>query len=208
MRRAWIGLIVLLSITAVVPSNKLWAVDKDARFKPGPASSYPGNQTLDKITIAAVPYHTAELAKTAFGKVNPAERGILPVLVVIDNNTGKAIRADLYAEFVDVTNRHVEAMPASDVVLFDGVQKVPKIPTTPGNPLPFPKKQKKGPLNTWEIEGRAFNAKLIPPGESASGFVYFNVTYKDGSTLYLTGLKDAASGQEYFYFEVPITKLP
>ena len=60
MRRA---LIVLLSITAA------WAVDKKPGFAPEPASSYPGHVTQDKITIAAKPYNTAELAATAFGKV-------------------------------------------------------------------------------------------------------------------------------------------
>ena len=58
MRR--VAVIVLLSITAVA------AADKDKpRFAPRPAASYPSHQTLDKITIAAVPYLTdAETAMT------------------------------------------------------------------------------------------------------------------------------------------------
>jgi hypothetical protein len=181
------------------------AVDKD-KFNPGVASSYAGRQTLQKITVAAVPYHTSQQTSTAFGKVNPNQYGILPVLLLIENGTGKTIRANIEAEFVDLSNRHVEAMPASDVVLFQGVQKVPKIPGTTTNPLPIPRRPKKGPLNTWEIEGRAFAAKLIPPGEAVHGFLYFQTSYKEGSKLYLTGLKDAASGEDYFYFEVPIQK--
>ena len=202
-----VGRTVLLSIAALLPIDKVEAVDKDTKFKPGPASSYKGAQTLEKITIAAVPYHTADLTKTAFGKVNPNTHGILPVLLVIDNGTGKAIRAsDIVVEFVDLSNRHIESMAASDVVLFDGVQKVPKIPGTGPSPIPLPKRNKNGPLKTWEIEGRAFAAKLIPPGESASGFVYFQTSYRDGSKLYLSGLEDAATGQEFFYSEVPIEK--
>jgi hypothetical protein len=198
--------IVLLSITASAGFYKLGAVDKDnGKFKPGPASSYKGSQTLDKVTIAAVPYITAEQVHSAFGKANPNEHGILPVLVVIQNDTGKAMRVNLQAEFVDLSNRHAEAIPASDVVLMGGVKK-PKIPGTGPNPLPFPRGPKRGPLNTWEIEGRAFNAKLIPAGESAHGFVYFETSYKDGSKLYLTGLQDAATGKDYFYFEIPIVQ--
>lgn len=182
-------------------------MDKDkGTFRPGPASSYPGHQTIDKITIAAVPYITAQQAASAFGKVNPYERGILPVLVLLENGTGKTIRADIRAEFVDLSNRHAEAMPAADVVLYQGVRKPPTISGTGPSPIPLPKRNKKGPLNTWEIEGRAFSAKLIPPGEAVHGFVYFQTSYKEGSKLYLTGLKDAASGAEYFYFEVPIVK--
>src|ERR1041385_7512510 len=104
MRR--VALIVLLSIPAAM------AVDKDkGRFVPGPASSYPGVQTQEGITIAAVPYITEEQAKSAFGKVNPYERGILPVLVIIENESGKALRLDLSVQFVDPDNHHLDAMP-------------------------------------------------------------------------------------------------
>ena len=189
--------LILLSIATVV------AADKDkGRFAPKPAASYPGRQTLDKITIAAVPYISSDQAASAFGKVNPYQHGILPVLVVIQNDTGKALRLNLDAQFVDPSNRHLDAMPAGDVVLYNGVTKAPKLPGTSANP--FPRRQKKGPLNTWEIEGRAFSAKLVPPGESVSGFVYFEATYKEGSKLYVTGIQDAASGKDYFYYEIPM----
>ncbi len=46
----WIG---LLSIAAQAADDK----DKE-RFAPGPASSYKGSQTTEKITIAAVPFVT------------------------------------------------------------------------------------------------------------------------------------------------------
>lgn len=194
MRR--VALMVLLSIPAL-------AVDKD-KFTVGPASSYAGHQTLDKITIAAIPYISDSQAASAFGKAKPHEYGILPVLVVVDNGTGKAMRVNLQAEFVDLNNRHIEAMPPGDVVLFNGVRKPPTIPGTTTSPIPLPKRNKKGPLHVQEIEGRAWAVKLIPVGESAHGFVYFHTPFREGSKLYLTGFSDAASGQDYFYFEVPI----
>ena len=58
-------------------------------------------------------------------------------------------------------------------------------------------------LDTLEIEGRSFTARLLPAGESVNGFFYFQTEPKPGAKLYLTGIKDAASGQDYFYFEVP-----
>src|SRR4051812_35040877 len=116
MRR--VALIVLLSIAAIAAPDK----DKTA-FSPGPATSYPGHQTLENITIAAVPYTTEEQAASAFGKVNPYKYGILPVLVIVENGTGKALRLNLEAQFVDPQNRHLDAMPASDVVLFNGDHK-------------------------------------------------------------------------------------
>lgn len=197
MRR--VALIVLLSIAAAGADDK----DK-VRFSPGPASSYAGHQEMDKITLAAVPFLTEEQAHTAFGKVNPNRYGVTPVLVILENGTGKALRLELQAEMVGPDGKHVEATPAADVVYVGSSPKAPKMPGT--SPLPFPSHQKKGPLNTWEIEGRSFAAKMLPVGESAHGFFYFQTEYRPGSKLYLTGIKDAASGKDYFYFEVPIEK--
>ena len=94
--------------------------------------------------------------------------------------------------------------PASDVARLGAVSRAPKIPGE--NPLPLPRRQKKGPLNTWEIEGRAFSARMLPAGQSVHGFFYFQTVYKPGSRLYLNGIKDPASGKDYFYFEVPILR--
>jgi len=197
MRR--VALIVLLSIPAAI------AADKDkGHFVPGPASSYPGHQTHEGITIAAVPFITEEQAKSAFGKVNPYERGILPVLVIVENGSGKALRLDLTVQFVDRENHHLDAIPPEDVITYQAIKKPPRIgPTTP-LPIPVPKSKKKGPLNTPEIVNRALSVKLIPPGEKAYGFFYFQATYDPGAKLYLNGLSNATNGKEYFYFDVPL----
>jgi hypothetical protein len=194
-----LALIVLLSIAAAGGDDK----DK-SHFTAGPASSYPSHQTLDKITIAAVPFLTEEQAKTAFGKANPYRYGVIPVLVVLQNDTGKALRLDLETEFVDPGGRHVEATPASDVLYVGSDPKRPRMPGT--SPIPLPSRNKKGPLNTSEIEVRAFSAKMLPAGDSAFGFFYFQTQYIPGSKLYLTGLKDATTGKDYFYFEVPLAE--
>jgi hypothetical protein len=65
-------------------------------------------------------------------------------------------------------------------------------------------KGKKNPLDAWEIEGRAFSAQMLPPGQSAFGFFYFQTAIQTGSTLYLNGIEEAKSGKELFYFEVPL----
>lgn len=194
-----VALIVLLSITAAM------AVDKDkGRFVPGPASSHPGHQTQEGITIAAIPYITEEQAKSAFAKVNPYEHGILPVLVIVENGSGKALRLDLKVQFVDPDNHHLDAFQGDDVIYYQGVKKPPHIGPPTALPIPLPRSHKKGPLNTPEIVNRAFSVKLIPNGESAYGFFYFEAEYRSGSKLYLNGLSDASSGKEYFYFDLPL----
>ena len=51
----------------------------------------------------------------AFGKLNPNKYGVLPVLVILENETGKALRLDLTAEFVTADNKHVSALSPDDV---------------------------------------------------------------------------------------------
>jgi hypothetical protein len=191
--------IVLLSIAASAGDDK----DKD-RFAPSAAASYKGTQTTEKITMAAVPFITEEQMHMAFGKANPNKYGVTPVLVIIENGTGKALRLDLQADYIGPDGKHVDATPASDVTFIGGSGKAPKMPGS--NPLPFPRGSKKGPLNTWEIEGRAFNAKLVPLGEKVYGFFYFQANYLPGSKIYLTGISDASTGKEFLYFELPLEK--
>jgi hypothetical protein len=193
-----VALMVLLSIAVASADDK----DKPP-FRPGAAASYPSHQTMDKITIAAIPYVTEEQCKTVFGKAEPYKHGVVPVLVVMQNDTGKALRLDLEAEYIDPGGRHVAATPASDVIYIDSNVKKPRMPGTSPYPNPFPHKPKGGPLNTPEIESRAFPAKMLPAGESVFGFFYFQTQSIPGSKIYLTGIKDAQSGKDYFYFEVP-----
>jgi hypothetical protein len=75
------------------------------------------------------------------------------------------------------------------------------------NPLPIPRRTKKNPLSAFEIEGRAFAAKMLLPGETAHGFFYFQTRHRIGSHLYLSGLREAASGTELFFFEIPLTRV-
>jgi hypothetical protein len=77
-------------------------------------------------------------------------------------------------------------------------------PPIPG--LPPHTSQKKNPLDAWEIEGRAFAARMLPPNESASGFFYFRAFYRSGSILFLQGVREASTGRELFYFEIPLDK--
>jgi hypothetical protein len=196
MRR--VALMVLLSIAVATGADK----DKD-HFAPKAASSYPGHQTISGITIAAVPYTREDEVKAAFGKANPYKYGILPVLVVIQNDTGKALRLNLKAELVDLLENRANAMKPGDVRLVDGARnKDWRLPGPSISPIPLPH-HKGGPLDTWEIDGHAFNAKLDPPGDVVFGFFYFDETLRAGAHLYLTGLADAASGKDYFSFEVP-----
>jgi hypothetical protein len=182
--------------TLVADANK-----DSAKFSPGQASSYPSKQTNDHVTVAAVVYDTEELAHTAFGKLNPNQYGVLPILIIIQNDTDQALKLDhLDAEYTGAEGRNLEATPADEVKTLGGAER-PNVPV--GSPIPIHRKHK-NPLDVWEIDGRGFAAKLLPPHESANGFFYFQTTHRPGSRFYLTGIKVAATGQDVFYFDIPL----
>jgi hypothetical protein len=190
-------LALLLSIAAAS------AADKDAPFKAAPAASYASHQTNDKITVGVDPYSTGDKIKAAFGKIDPYQHGVLPVLVVVQNDTDKSIRLDkLRAEYVGPNHDRVEATPARDVKYLQGPDRPNALPGPPGQVKVL--KLKKNPLNEWEIEGRAFAAQMLPPGQSASGFVYFQTGLQRNATIYLSGMSEAGTGKEILFFELPL----
>lgn len=179
-----------------------WGADKDKRFRAEAADTYATKQAHAGLTIAVVPYHTAEKMKSAFGKLNLSEYGVLPVLMVMKNDTGKTLRlADMAVDYVTPERFKVEATPSSEVQYLQG----PKRPDFGGRPFPnpLPQRKKTNKLASYEIEGFAFNAKMLPAGESAHGFVYFQTNYQRGSMIYVRGIVEAQSGKELFYFEIP-----
>ncbi len=179
-----------------------FAADKETPFKAAPATSYAHRQTNDKITIGVEAFSSADKIKTAFGKLNPYQYGVLPVLVVIQNDSGQTIRLDrLKAEYVGPGGDRVEATPAKEVKFINGGKRPTLIPT-PGGPVAL--KGKKNPLDVWEIEGRALVAEMLPAGNTASGFLYFQTGLHSTATVYLSGLAEAASNRELLFFEIPL----
>jgi hypothetical protein len=173
----------------------------EGRFAPGPASSYPSKQTNEGVTIAAVAYDSEDLAHSAFGKLNPNQYDVLPVLVIIQNDTDQALNLNrIEEEYETATDRHVEATAAADVRYLSEGPREPKAKTSP---LPSLRKHK-NPLDAWEIEGRAFAPKILPAHEAANGFFYFQVKHQPGSKFFLTGVRVASTGKELLYFEIPL----
>ena len=190
-------LALLMSIAAA------FAADKDAPFRPAPAETYPHHQTSERVTIAASPYNAGDRIKDAFGKLDPYQHGVLPVLIVIENSSGQTLQLDrMELEYVGPNHDKVEATPAAEVKYIGSSPQRPGTVPIPGKVIVM--KGRKNPLDAWEIEGRAFTAKMIPPGQTASGFFYFQTGIQHGATVYLSGLREAASGKELLFFEIPL----
>ena len=180
-----------------------FAADKESAFRPPPAESMAHRQTSDQVTIGADPFDTAAKTKTAFGKLDPNEHGVLPVLVVVRNDSKQTIDASrLEVQYKITGQRAVDNTPAAEVKFLNGAKRPGYIPGPIGGGVML--KGKKNPLDVWQIEGHAFSAKMIPPGQSASGFFYFQADFKPGATIFLNGFAAAPGGKELFYFEIPL----
>jgi hypothetical protein len=196
---SWL-LALFVSITAA------WGADNGkSKFVVRPATDYPHKQTSEKVTIAAQPFTTDEETQEAFGKVNPYRLGMLPVLIVIQNDTADAIRVDGMKFYYVLPDRtRIESTAAADVKYIHGARQ-PRGVNKPVGGIAV-RKAPKNPLAEWEIEGRSFAAKMIPAGQSASGFVYFQTQVSSAAaSVYISGLTDPVTGKELYYFEIPMS---
>jgi hypothetical protein len=169
-------------------------------FHAGPASEY-AHQTAFGVTIGAKPFDTVDLTAKAFGKKTPLLKyGVLPVLVVVENKGKQAL--DLRAlkiNLVGSDGAHVASVNPEDVqYLRKGGRR------TTVNPLPVPLPSRKNPLSAPQIMTRAFTAEFVAPGDSVSGFFYFEARLEPGDHIYLDGMAQARSGKELMYFEFPL----
>jgi hypothetical protein len=177
-------------------------------FHPSPASQY-AHQSSENVTVGAKVFAKPDEIAATFGKkADLLKYGVLPVLVVVENKREKTLDLrNLQVTLVAADGRHVSAVDPGDVIALGAYGQ------SGGSrsqiPLPIPlHTTKKNRLNTPEIAERAFSAKMLPPGESASGFYYFEAKSEGGDQVYLEGMKEMPSGHEILYFEFPLDARP
>lgn len=200
----------LLPLTAIIALPPFCLAGKDFSLpKTQPAAAYPAHDyhSNEKVTVGLDPYDAPPKANIFV--IHYHERGLLPILVVITNDSDEpvtlsAIKAEL------VTGDGTKLAPATD----DDIYRRISHPNASGarTPLPFPTKRVKGGVNSkeWsEIETASFKAKAVEPRSSQSGFLFFDVADipnpLKGSHFYLTGVQDS-SGNALMYFDVPLEK--
>lgn len=188
---------VISSITLCL----LLQADEKAGFHVGPVESY-AHQKAGDITVGAKPFDKPQMIDEAFGKVDLLKYGVVPVLVVVENKGKNAI--DMQTIEVNLVATDGRKAPAvSPDELFNLKRSKPKRTINPMPKIPMP--AKKNPLTKPELVTRAFGAQIVPPGETASGFFYFEAKSEPGDTLYLSGMRDARTQREILYFEFPLS---
>jgi hypothetical protein len=194
---------ITLAVAALLINFAAAARGEEKPFKPLPAGEY-AHQAAEKVTVGAKAYDNQDLTAEAFGKTNLLKYGVLPVLVVIENKRDKSLSLEnLQVSLVGADNRHVASVGPDQLFYLgtDGKRNPQK-----KLPLPMPLPKKKNPMNSLDIVERAFSAKMLAPGDTASGFFYFEAKPENGDSIYLNGLRDARSGKEIMYFEFELKK--
>jgi hypothetical protein len=177
--------------------------------KTQPAFSYPAHDHhgTENVTVALDPYDTS--TKADIFAVKYREQGLLPILLVITNDSDEPVQlSDIKAELV--TTGRAKLSPATEDEIYRRISH-PKASGT-HYPLPFPQKKAKGGVNSkeWdEVQSAQFKAKAVEPRSSHAGFLFFDVSDVSnplpGALFYLTGVRDS-SGHELMYFEIPLDK--
>jgi len=197
-----------LSLGILLVTPLLWLAAKDFSLpKAQPAVAYPAHDhhAKENVSVALDPYDTQ--AKAGVFVINYREHDLLPMLLVITNDSNEPIQlSDMKAELV--TADRAKLSPATE----DDIYRRISHPKSAGarTPLPFPTKRVKGGVGSkeWnEIYSAQFRAKAVEPLTTRAGFLFFDVSDVaaplPGARLYLTGVRDS-SGHELMYFEVAL----
>lgn len=195
--------VVTLSIALLLAGLSQTVAADEREFHIGPASNYP-NQTAAGLQIGAEAFAKEEQEKLAFGKKSDLRRnGILPVLVVVDNKGKKAVDLrDIEVNLMSNDGQRATSIPPDQLSQTKKVYRR-NIPT--GIPIPIPQR-KKTSMSSPDIFVRAFSARVVPPGDSASGFFYFKAQPELANKVYVNGLREVGSAREIMYFEFSIDR--
>ncbi len=197
---------LLLSLLAVAAwSGPRSAEDKSSQpFRPAPAAAWPAHQTIGDITFAAVRYESDDDTRPLFGKVNLNQYGVLPVLLIVDNQSNQNLLLDMMrVEFTAPGGIRLEPTPPRDLPYLIGPTNPLNRPRIP-SPIPLPSRNKGNSLSQVELDTRAWGAKNLLPGESTHGFFYFQTEWRRSSYLYISGVREARTLKEVFFAEVPM----
>jgi hypothetical protein len=187
---------LMLALCGLAALAIVWA---QSAFKAKPAAGYPSHQDLGKLKIAAVKFESDEETQPAFGKVNPNEYGVLPVFLILENTSDQTLLLDRMKVAFQFSGNEIAPTPPGDLPYLIA----PKRPGSgPAVPLPIPLPKKKNPMGGIELQTRAWSARTLLKGESATGFFYFQARYRKNAKIYVTGIREGITGKELFYVDV------
>lgn len=187
---------------ALVMSLPLLAKYKIRKIQLKPAKEYSAHQDFQRIVIGAYPCDTEARILELFDTKKLHEKEIMPILVVVENNNDFAIRLherDIFLIDTDGTNR--PAIPFTDVLLRISSKKpLSGYPTDPRDL----RRAVRSKEMLQDFEHKTFGERLIPPHDSDSGVVFFDLPEEGilaGTRLYFPAVFNLTEDSQLIFFE-------
>jgi len=195
---------------SLLMATALAASAADGSYQAKAAGRYPANQSQGDLVVAVKPFYSEKDQKSVFGKARPYEHGVMPLLLVITNTGLQPYELkNLKVRFITGDRDGLEPITGDELAFFNPRGHQPKTRKIPGLPGLNRTRVKKGPLARFEITDNEFKAPVLTPESTASGFFYYWTGTDDpldGATAYISGIVNLATGQELFYFEIPLDR--
>jgi hypothetical protein len=200
---------LLCAAAAILAPVLCLAAKEFSMPKTQPAFSYPAHDHHggENVTVAVDPYDTP--AKANIFVVNYKQHDLLPLLLIITNDSEEPIElTNMKAELVTADRTKLSPDTEEDIL-----RRISH-PNASGTryPVPFPTPKAKGGVNAKErdeVQNAQFRARAVEPRSSQAGFLFFDISDitdpLPGSRLYLTGVRNS-SGNDLMYFEIPLDK--
>ena len=189
---------LLVVLVTVAPLGA--AKYKIRKFEPDSAIEMRWRQDFQGVVIAARALTDPKEILKLLDSKQILKRGILPVLVVIDNRSHSVLRvaaADIFLTGADGSTRG--SIPPADVMLRIALKKSLSHHSTRREIL-----LRRIPPNMFEdFQHKAFGEKLIAPETSDWGVVFFDLPSGAlaGHRLYLPHVENVTSGETLMFFD-------
>lgn len=171
----------------------------------------------DGLAIFVDPYTDPARAKEKFGKASPLGAGILPLEVIMQNDTEQPIRVKLDSIQLEVrlangSRQDIDWLSAEEAALL--IVHPNGNPSPPGQrrlpvPLGIPIGDKKAEKIAAALRPFTLDADIVPPMGKIQGFLYFNLgrdmEVAPKSSLYVPDLVVVPSNKVMIFFDVPLS---
>lgn len=188
--------------------SPLFAKYKIREIQVREASSYAAHQESQGIVVGADAYESSERAQTLFDNDKFEKKGILPVLIVVDNNSEFAVRLheeDIF--LIDPDGYRYSTIPYAEVLLRLVLKKPPSAYSTKKEILIRRVRNKD---MVADFEKKSFGEKFVGPHSSDYGVIFFETPDDDlaAMRLYLPEIYNASQGEPLVFFEFKLAGKP